>query len=166
MNKGIKIVSLLVIVFLIGINILFYKFIKSPLPGFRGVTFDKDIFIASRIQIINIVSIIALLLLLKIFENTEKYLEIQKSLKSFIMLAWVKSLLELAGHFSKNVITNSIWMIIPILVVVIFEYVRTKETLKEINWKLLEIATRYKIAFAVLLTIYLFMNVPLMFYHT
>ena len=146
---------------LLLINVLFYKNISESIQIIRGVFIQKTFFMAIRILLINITTLGLCYWLIKVLIQNGKEKEIEIPGTILLIIVILKTVIEASGMFVKEIMDNSLYILVPILLIgFLFIYWKGKNLFKREFWKTITTNKSNLWSVVGLVMVYIVLNIP------
>jgi len=163
--KFLKIVSSIVFFGIILLSFLLYARINDTLPVYRGIIIEKNIFWATRIQFINLLTYFAILILGNSVLRYEEFKKSKVVAVSLILTVMCKSIIEFVSLFYNAWLNNSVAILVPTLIIGLsIALYHSKYILKSKRWKNIKFNFIEKIVLSIIGIAYIAINIPSLMY--
>lgn len=159
--KYLKIFSFLVYLIMIFLSFFLYDHINNLLPVFRGITIEKNLFWATRIQFINLLTFFAILILGNSILRYEYNKKSKVVVCSLIITVVSKGIIEFVALFYTELITISIFILIPVLFIGLsIALYYSSFIFKGNKWKNIKFSLIESFLLSIIGIFYIAMNIP------
>ena len=163
--KYLKIFSFLAYFIIILLSFILYDHINNILPIFRGITIEKNLFWATRIQFTNLLTFCAILILGNYLLRYEDFNKSKVVVFSLIITVVCKGVIEFVALFSTELLAKSVFILIPILLIgLLIASHYSNYIFKSKRWKNIRFTTIEKILLSVIGIFYIVINMHSLMY--
>lgn len=163
--KFLKIVSFMVYLSIILFSFLLYSKISSVLPVIRGLSIEKNLFWATRIQFINLLSFFAILILGNSILRYEDFKKSKVVVVSLILTIVLKGIIEFTALFYDVLLINSVFILIPVIVIgLLIVLYHSQYIFNGKRWKNIKFTISEIILLSIIGIVYILINIPSLIY--
>jgi hypothetical protein len=157
----IKIFSFIIYFFIISLSFVLYNNINDTLPVYRGITTKKNLFWATRIQFINLLTFFAIIIIGNSFLRYKDFLKSKRVYIYLLLTITLKGSIEFVSLFVPVIYTYSFFLLIPIIGIGLsFSIYHSKSLFINKSWENLDFTTVDKILLLLIGIIYICLNIP------
>lgn len=161
--KYLKIISLIVYFAIILLSFVLYSEISKVVPVIRGLTIEKTLFWGTRIQFINLISFLAILILGNSILRYEEFKKSKVVVFTLFLTILSKGIIEFLALFYNVLLINSAFILIPIVILgLAIALYNSKYIFADNRWKNIKFNLIEKIFLSIIGLAYIVLNLPIL----